>query len=255
MSAPSGFAFRTPPIFDDVASERSHRLQRLAAACRIFGRNGYADGLLGHVTVRDPEHPDRLWLNPLGVSMRKVSVSQLLQVDHDGRIVSGQGALNPIGLLLHTALHRARPDVMAVCHAHSTYGSAWSSLERLLDPITQDACLFFERQALIGEPRVAADRDAAAAFAAAFGNHRVAIQSGHGIFTTGETIDEAAWWFVLMERCCQVQLLAEAAGTPTQWPAAGARALAAGLGTPNFGWLAFQTLWDEISASDPDLVT
>jgi len=250
----ASFNARTPPTFMDAAAERTHRLQRLAAACRIFGRYGYSEGLLGHVTVRDPEHADLLWVNPLGVSMRQVRVSHLVQANHRGEVVSGRGTVNPVGLLLHAAVHAARPDVTAVCHAHSLHGSTWSTLGRVLDPITQDACVFFENQALIGEPRVARDAATAAQFAAAFGSHRVAIQSGHGIFTTGQSIDEAAWWFVLMNRCCEAQLLAEAVGTPKHWPAEAARGIAAALGSPMFGWQSFQTLWDEIIVSDPDLV-
>jgi ribulose-5-phosphate 4-epimerase/fuculose-1-phosphate aldolase len=251
---PASFAARMPPTFETKQAERTHRLQRLAATCRIFGQHGFSEGLLGHVTVRDPEHADLMWVNPLGVSMRQVKVSHLLQVNHRGEVVAGNGIANPVGLALHSAVHRARPEVTAVCHAHSLYGSTWSSLERLLDPITQDACVFFERQALIVEPRIARDSETADAFAAAFGDKRVAIQGGHGIFTTGESIDEAAWWFVLMNRCCESQLLAEAVGTPKHWPADAARGIAAALGSPMFGWQSFQTLWDEIIASDPDLV-
>jgi ribulose-5-phosphate 4-epimerase/fuculose-1-phosphate aldolase len=237
-----------------MADERTHRLQRLAAACRIFGRYGFADGVLGHITVRDPEHADLLWMNAYGISMRQMKVSHLVQANHHGEIVGGKGAINPVGLRAHAALHKARPDIVAICHAHSLYGSTWSSLERLLDPISQDSCVFFERQALIGEPRVTLDAEMGDRFAAAFGDKRVAIQSGHGVFTTGQTVDEAAWWFVLMDRCCHAQLLAEAAGKPKHWPAEHARRLANALGTPDFGWLSFQTLWDEIIAAEPDLV-
>ena len=249
------FVTRTPPRFETKEAERTHLLQRLAATCRIFGRRGFSEGLLGHVTVRDPEFADHFWVNPVGVAMHQVKVSQLVQVNHLGQVVRGSGMVNPVGLLLHTAVHQARPEVAAVCHAHALHASTWASFERLLDPITQDACIFFENQALILEPRVVRDATSAARFAAGFGDKRVAIHAGHGIFTTGQSIDEAAWWFVLMNRCCEAQLLAEAAATaPTQWQAEDARWLASVLGSPTFGWLSFQTLWDDIIASDPELV-
>ena len=248
------FASRAEPVFESKDAERTHALQRLAATCRIFGRRGYSEGLLGHVTLRDPEHPELFWVNPVGVAMNRVKVSDLVQVNHQGEIVHGSGMVNPVGLLLHTALHQARPEVAAVCHTHALHASTWSTLGRLLDPITQDACIFFENQAMIDEPRIVQDPADAARFAAAFGDKRVAIHRGHGIFTTGQSIDEAAWWFVLMNRCCQSQLLAEAAGTPAPWPPGDARWLACVLGTAAFGWLSFQPLWDEIIASDPDLV-
>jgi ribulose-5-phosphate 4-epimerase/fuculose-1-phosphate aldolase len=247
------FASRVPPQFDSKEAERTYQLQRLAGACRIFGRRGFSEGLLGHITLRDPELPDHFWVNPVGVAMTQVKVSDLVQV-HEGKVVRGNAMVNPVGLLLHTALHQARPEVTAVCHAHALHASTWSSFERLLDPITQDACIFFENQALILEPRVVRDAAAAARFAAGFGDKRVAIHGGHGIFTTGQSIDEAAWWFVLMDRCCEAQLMADAAGKPTHWQVEDARWLASVLGSPTFGWLSFQTLWDDIIASDPDLV-
>lgn len=250
-------AFQTnaPPGFADPADERRHRLERLAGVCRVFGRLGFSEGLLGHVTVRDPEFADRLWLNPIGVSLRKIRVSDLVQVNHHGEVLAGRRPVNPVGLRLHTAVHAARPDVNAMCHAHSIYGRAWSTLGRLLDPISQDSCVFFEKQALIVDPRIAFDSAHAAKFAEAFGDNLVGIQEGHGIFTTGQTVDEAAWWFISMEAACQTQLLAEAAGTPKQWPAGDARMIALGLGSPTFGWSSFQPFFDEIIDSDPDLLT
>ncbi|MEL7158806.1 MAG: class II aldolase/adducin family protein [Actinomycetota bacterium] len=252
----AGFATRTPPTFTGVDDERRHRLERLAGACRLLGRAGHADGLLGHVTVRDPEHHDRLWANPLGVPFRLLRVSDLVQIDHDGNLLHGERPVNPVGVRLHAAVHRARPEVVAVCHAHSVAGSAWSVFGQPVEPVTQDTAVFFEQQAVIGEPRVAMDDEQADAFAAAFGSGTVAIQRGHGIFSTGRTIDEAAWWFLSFDRACEVQLRVRAAQgstTPEQWPADAARGLAAALGSPEFGWLSFQPLWDEITASDPDL--
>lgn len=250
-----GFATRTPPTFDTVEEHRAHVLERLAGVCRIFGREGFSEGLLGHVTVRDPEHPDLLWANPLGVSFSRIKVSDLVQVDHEGNLQHGDLPVNPVGLRLHAALHRARPDVEAVCHAHSTYGSAWSAYGRPVQPLTQDTALFFEDQGIIVEPRVAMDAAQADEFAAAFGDNKVGIQAGHGIFTTGATIDEAAWWFMGLDKACHVQLLVQAAGEGAQlWPDKAARGIKRALGSPEFGWLSFQTLWDEIVTSAPDFM-
>src|SRR5579862_40120 len=224
------FETRNPPHFDSKDAERNYVLVRLAATCRIFGARGYSEGLLGHITLRDPEFPDRFWVNPVGIPMRHLTVRELVQVNHRGEILSGGGPVNPAALLLHTALHQARPDVTAICHAHAASGSTWASLGRLLDPITQDACVFYERQALILEPKVVKEPAEAARFAAAFGEQRVAIHACHGIFTTGQSVDEAAWWFILMNQCCEAQLRAEAVGRPATFAPEDARWLAATLG-------------------------
>lgn len=251
----SGFLVRRPPVFDSVEQERAHSLERLAGVCRIFGRAGFSEGLLGHVTVRDPEFPDRFWANPLGISFNRIRVRDLVQVDHDGTLIHGEVPVNPVGVRLHAAVHQARPDVNAVCHAHSTYGSAWSTFGRPVAPITQDTCIFHDRQAIIREPRVAMDAAGAAEFADAFGDKPVAIQVGHGIFSTGQTVDEAAWRFISFDKACHVQLLADvASGTPEEWPAPVAAGLASALGSPEFSWLSFQTLWDELLAEPSDFL-
>jgi ribulose-5-phosphate 4-epimerase/fuculose-1-phosphate aldolase len=250
----AGFRTRTQPVFERVEDERRHRIERLAGACRIFGRFGHSVGLLGHLTVRDPEHADRFWANPLGISFNRIRVSDIVQVDHTGRLTHGDTPVNPVGVLLHAAVHRARPEVVAVCHAHSVYGSAWSTFARPVDPITQDTAVFFEDQAIVTDPRLSFDSATADRFAAAFEDKRTAIQAGHGLFATGSSVDEAAWRFISLDKACHVQLLASAAGEPQRWPDEMARGLRRALGSPEFAWLSFQTLWDELLAEGTDFL-
>jgi len=250
----AGFITRSAPVFENVDDERNHRIQRLAGACRIFGKAGHAQGLLGHLTVRDPEFPDRFWANPLGISFNRIRASDIVQVDHRGTLIKGNTPVNPVGVLLHGAVHRARPEVVAICHAHSESGSTWSAFGRPVDPITQDTSVFFEDQAIITEPRVALDADTADRFSAAFGDKRTAIHAGHGLFATGASVDEAAWRFIALDKACRVQLLASAAGESQRWPDEMARALKRALGSAEIAWLSFQTLWDELLAEQSDFL-
>jgi ribulose-5-phosphate 4-epimerase/fuculose-1-phosphate aldolase len=75
------------PKFDNVADERRHHKQRLAAAFRIFGRLGFDEGLAGHITARDPELPDHFWVNPLGMNFRQIRAKDLLLVNDRGEVV------------------------------------------------------------------------------------------------------------------------------------------------------------------------
>ena len=252
--ATKGFITRTPPVFDNLDDERQHRIERLAGACRIFGKAGFSQSLLGHITVRDPENPEHFWANPIGVSFNRMRVSDIVLVDHLGQLIKGTKPVNPVGVLLHSAIHRAYPEITAVCHAHSVFGSAWSAFSRPIDPVTQDTAIFFEDQAIMREPRVAMDPAAADQFAAGLQDKRTGIQPGHGLFTTGATLDEAAWRFISMDRACQVQLLVEAAGTPELWPVEMARGLKQSLGSAAFCWLSFQTLWDELIDDGSDFL-
>jgi hypothetical protein len=81
----------SPPKFDNVADERLHRKQRLAATFRLFSKFGFDEGVAGHVTARDPEFPDSFWVNPFGVHFSQIKVSNLIRVDHHGNVVEGGG--------------------------------------------------------------------------------------------------------------------------------------------------------------------
>lgn len=138
-----------PPKFASVEDERLYRKQRLAGAFRLFARFGFDEGVAGHITVRDPERPDHFWVNPFGQYFGTIRASDLILVNHQGQVVQGNGIVNAAAFAIHAAVHRARPDVVAAAHTHSVYGKAWSALGRLLDPITQDSCIFYNDHALM----------------------------------------------------------------------------------------------------------
>src|SRR5439155_9090743 len=116
---------------------------------------------------------------------------------------------------IHSQVHAARPDVVAAAHAHSLHGKAWAATGRLLDPISQDACAFYEDHSLFDDyTGVVLDLDEAKRIAHALGGGKDVILRNHGLLTVGGSVDEAAFWFVAMDRACAVQLLAEAVQTP-----------------------------------------
>src|SRR5712692_9864071 len=139
------------PKFATPVEEREHRKQTLAAGFRLFGAFGFEEGIAGHITARDPERLDHFWVNPFGMSFRHISVSDLLLVSSRGEVVEGDGSVNTAAFAIHSSIHEARPDVIAAAHSHSVHGKAWSSLGRRLDPLTQDACAFFEDHALFDD--------------------------------------------------------------------------------------------------------
>jgi ribulose-5-phosphate 4-epimerase/fuculose-1-phosphate aldolase len=236
-------------------AERLYRKQRLAATFRLFGVYGFDQGLAGHITVRDPEFSGRYWINPLGKFFRQIRVSDLVLIDSQGNTLEGGKPVNGPGVLIHSAIHDARPDVVAVAHTHSTYGKAWSALGRLLDPITQDACAFYEDHSLFHPfAGLFLTRSEAGRLAEALGSRKAVILQNHGLLTVGATVEAAAWWFIAMDNAARTQLLAEAAGTVKPIPPEMARLAAAQTGTPRDGIFNFHPLWEWIVAEEPDLL-
>lgn len=237
-----------------VEEERSHRKAKLAGALRTFGRLGFGEGVAGHITARDPEHPELFWVNPFGMSFRHIRSSDLILVDHDGHVVVGDHPVNRAAFVIHSAIHEARPDVVAAAHAHSVHGKAFASLHVPLAPLTQDACVFYEDHDLIrdGGGEVVFDTEAGRVLAAQL-RGKAAIHANHGLFAVGASVDEAAFWFISMERSCQAQLLAMAAGEPVAIKPEWARSTRDQTGHSYAGWLSFQPLWQEICRTDPEI--
>jgi ribulose-5-phosphate 4-epimerase/fuculose-1-phosphate aldolase len=246
----------TFPTFDTVQDERRHRKQRLAAAFRLFGHFGFDEGIAGHITARDPELLDHFWVNPFGMNFKMIRVKDLILVNEQGEVVDGTWPVNLAAFAIHSQVHAARPDVVAAAHAHSVYGKSWSSLRRLLDPITQDACAFYGDHSLFDDyTGVVLDLEEGKRLAHSLGENKAVILSNHGLLTVGQTsVDEAAWWFITMERTCQAQLLAEAAGTPVLIDLDQAKKTAGQVGPSMAGWRAFQPLYEWIVSVQPDLL-
>ena len=251
---PQDLIFRLPPTFDNVEDERRHRKERLAAALRLFGKFGFEEGVAGHITARDPEYPDHFWVNPFGMSFKHVKVSDLILVNHEGKVVEGRYPVNEAAFAIHSQIHQARPDVVSAAHSHSVYGRALSALGQKLEPITQDVCAFYQDHGLFDDyTGVVTSVEEGKRIAAALGDNKAVILRNHGLLTVGDSVDAAAWWFITMERSCQVQLLAKAAGEVVPIEHENAVLTHQQIGNDLVGWINYQPLFDQIRREQPDL--
>lgn len=240
---------------EGVEEVRQDRKNKLAAALRLFGKFGFDEGVAGHITVRDPELTDHFWVNPMGKSFKQMKVSDLLLVSHTGEVVEGNGLLNGAAFTIHSQIHMSDPAITAAAHSHSVYGKAFSALGKKLEPITQDACAFYDDHVLFDDfSGVVLDDSEGERIAAALGGRKAAILQNHGLLTVGESLDAAAWWYITMERSCQAQLLAEAAGTPRVIDHQVALHTRETVGSALAGWFSFQPLYEVIIEEQPDLL-
>ncbi|WP_439675022.1 class II aldolase/adducin family protein [Embleya sp. MST-111070] len=252
--SPTDLSFALPPTFETVEQERRHRKERLAAALRLFGRFGFEEGVAGHITARDPGFVDHFWVNPFGMSFKHITVDDLILVNHEGQVVEGRFHVNQAAFAIHSQIHAARPDVVAAAHSHSTHGRALSALGIRLEPITQDVCPFYEDHELFDDyAGVVLDAEEGRRIAKTLGSRKALILRNHGLLTVGQSVDAAAWWFITMERSCQVQLLAQAAGELRPISPENARLTREQLGNDTVAWINYKPLYDVISRSEPDL--
>ncbi|WP_371665594.1 class II aldolase/adducin family protein [Streptomyces sp. NBC_01241] len=240
--------FALPPVHQSVDEERAYRKERLAGALRLFGAYGYEEGVSGHLTARDPEFADCFWVNPFGAPFDGLAPDELILVNREGQVVDGRHHVNQAAFAVHAQVHRARPDVVAVAHTHSVHGRALSALGELIEPLTQESCAFYEDHVLYDAyTGVVVDEEEGRRIAAALGGHKAIVLRNHGLLTVGDSVDAAAWWFIALERSCQVQLAARAAGKPVLIEHRDAVATREQLGSDLVAWINYQPLWRRIS--------
>jgi ribulose-5-phosphate 4-epimerase/fuculose-1-phosphate aldolase len=190
-------------------NERELRIQ-LAAAYRLIDHFRMTDLTETHLSVRLPGSADHFLLNPHGMLFHEITASSLVKVDLQGNIVEySDWPVNPAGFVIHSAIHTSRKDLTCVMHTHSRYGTAVSTLECGLLPISQFALQFYDRVAYHDYEGVSLDLGERERLVNDLGDKNVMILRNHGLLTAGSSIAEAFYLMFYLERACEVQILAQ----------------------------------------------
>lgn len=192
-----------------LAAERAERKRQVALGYRVFAALGWGDLGDGHISARDPEHPDSYWLLDTGVPFSQATPDALVLTGPDGRVLEGGNGTNWPAYYIHWPILDARPDIVSVAHTHTQFGTPFAAEARLLEPITQEACVFFEDHALFDDEEVQVQSlDCGGRIADALGPNRGVVLRNHGLLTVGATVKQAVTWFVMMERVAEAHLKA-----------------------------------------------
>lgn len=184
----------------------------LAAAYRLVDLYGMCDMHLNHISARVPGSHEHFLINPFGMMYEEITASSLIKIDLEGNIIANSNpdyGVNLPGYVIHSAIHRARPDISCVLHTHTPAGMAVSALKCGLLPITQTA-MRFGKVAYHDYEGVVVNLDEQARLVANLGDAEVMIMRNHGLLAVGETIATAFASIIRLERACQTQLMAMA---------------------------------------------
>eukprot|EP01064_Diplonema_japonicum_P014687 TRINITY_DN22376_c0_g1_i1.p1 TRINITY_DN22376_c0_g1~~TRINITY_DN22376_c0_g1_i1.p1 ORF type:complete len:297 (+),score=46.35 TRINITY_DN22376_c0_g1_i1:43-891(+) len=171
----------------------------LAALYRIAAKKGWDEVIYNHITLRIPGEKNTLLINPFGLKYEEVTASNLLKIDFEGNVLdSGSKNLidiNLAGLVIHSAVHKARPDVHCVIHHHTTESIIVSTTTEKFIPLTQNAAVLFPQISPVSHPYegIAVDPDEQSRIVSALGQHNILLMENHGCLITGPSV-HAAWW-------------------------------------------------------------
>ncbi|MDH2237234.1 class II aldolase/adducin family protein [Pigmentiphaga sp. GD03639] len=193
----------------------------LAACYRLVAHFRMDDLIYNHISARVPGAHGHFLINPYGMAYEEITASSLIKIDLDGNVVDDGGqdyGVNHAGFVIHSAVHRARPEVDCVIHTHTPAGMAVSALECGLLPLSQTA-MFFGRVAMHEYEGVVVDLGEQQRLVADLGDSQAMILRNHGLLTVGPSIAEAFTAMYWLERACQAQAMAMACNAPLHLPA------------------------------------
>ena len=198
---------RKTPDRPDELTERDVRID-LAACYRLIAHFGMDDLVYSHISARVPGTDDQCLFNPYGLMYSEITASSLVKVDEEGNPVEPtEHPVNRPGfVVIHGAIHRARPDVACVLHCHSHAATAVSCLEEGVLPLTQGALQFYHRVAYHDYENLAFDNDQSARLVENLGDKQVMMMRNHGQLTAGRSVAEAFSLAYFLEEACRIQL-------------------------------------------------
>lgn len=205
------FAF--PETRPQVSADEWRQRVDLAAAFRLAHYYRMTDQIYTHLTAKVPG-TEHFLINPYGVLFDEVTASCLVKVDLDGNVIldpSGIG-INPAGFLIHSCVHRARPEFTCVLHTHTASGLAVAAQKRGLLNLTQHAMRFHNRIGYHDYEGIALDFSEQARLVHDLGPHKAMILRNHGLLTAGTSIRDAFEQLYYLERACDAQVKALAGG-------------------------------------------
>lgn len=193
-------------------------LEDLALANHILVNEGVLDGF-GHISVRTPHNPERFFIAQ-SMAPALVEVEDILEVDLEGQVHDAQGRRTYVERFIHSAIYKARPDVMSVIHSHSPAVIPFGVTGARLRPICHMSGFLgavtpvFEIRHSAGESTdlLISSQALGESLAKVLGASSVALMRGHGSVTVGNSIKQAVYRGIYTESNARLQAEASRLG-------------------------------------------
>jgi L-ribulose-5-phosphate 4-epimerase len=186
---------------------------RLALGCRIIAMEGHNDVVWGHMTVRDPNHPEQLWMKASTVGLEEITPDDLVLIDFDGKKIAGIRERHN-EFPIHAEIMRRRPDVQAVVHTHPILPTILGSAGINIRPVTHEGCYFYPPDVPVFTEMtdLIRTRQEGEMVATSLGDHRALLMKNHGIVIATGSVEEATVASMLLNKAAKAQMAARQTG-------------------------------------------
>ena len=208
--------------------EWSNRVN-LAACYHLADYFQMSDIIWNHITSKTSKEKETFLINSFGLRYDEITASNLVEVTTEGKVINSDSAINDTGYIIHGAIHQARKDITCVMHTHSRAGLAVSCLEEGLQPMIQDAAIFYNRVSYHDWEGMSTESEECERLSKSLGKNNVMILRNHGLLTCGTTIAEAFMLMYYLDRACKNQIDTMSTGMKLNVPSDNIMEFAAGL--------------------------
>jgi len=185
----------------------------LAAVYHVCIELGWTDLINTHMSARVPGEPNHFLINNYGETFDEITASSLVKMDMEGNVLSPGGKFNNAGFIIHSGIYKARPDANCVLHTHTRAGAGVSLIRNGIRPISQDALHVID-DLVYHDYGVPATQEECDALGVSCKTGSCVVLMNHGLLTLGETIPGAVMRLYMLERACELELIARQLDEP-----------------------------------------
>ncbi len=200
-------------VKSQVSAEEWQTRVDLAACYRLIAMYGWDDVVFTHVSAKIPG-TEHFLINPYGMMFEEITASSLVKIDLQGnKLMESPYDINPAGFTIHSAVHEVRHDAGCVMHTHTNAGVGVSAQKNGILPISQQSIFVLSSLSYHDYEGVALNDEEKARLQADLGNTNNMMLRNHGLMTCGKSVSDAFLTMYTFQRCCEIQIAAQAGGS------------------------------------------
>jgi L-fuculose-phosphate aldolase len=178
-------------------------------ACREMVGSNLTVGSWGNISLRCGD--GNIVITPSGTNYEKSRPEDMVITDINGKVIDGKMAPSS-ERLMHYAIYKKRPDVMAIVHTHSIYSSVLSVTDERIPPITEDTAMLLGNGVNVSEYSLTGTQELADKVVRGLDTNNATIMKNHGAVAVGSNMDRAVTAAQVLEKSAHIFILAKFAG-------------------------------------------
>ena len=202
-----------------MSSNSKNYRQAVSDAARLMADLGLVTGTAGNISVRlrTDEGRELMAVTPASTPYEAMTVDDIVVTDFDVEPVEGDLAPSSESLL-HVGIYQRRPDAEAVVHTHSIYSSVLAVAGIDLPPVIDEVVVYVGGTIQVSRYGYPGTEELADNVCDALGSNKAAFIANHGAVAVGRSLEEAMDICLLVERACQIYVMASSLGQVTPIP-------------------------------------